>query len=123
MAKENPDLDGNVIKKKILLTKWEKKAFKSVSVDAVSKTLAFKFVPITQGSTVDREYRNYGGLEAITNSSVHRYGIPSLHFRGNIKIGSMTFDTIGVKLLEGDFLYKMEEEYKKCLGRWLDLGN
>lgn len=83
------------------------------------ETLALKFVPISDRFKVDREYKNYAGLEAIlTNSTAHPYGIPSVHFRGDIKIGSRIFDTIGLKFLEGDFNSKMEEEYIKCLGRF-----
>lgn len=90
-----------------------------ISGDINGKTYAIKFVPTAKKYKVDREYRNYAGLEAITNSSVHQYGIPSLYFRGDITIGSKTFDAIGVKLLEDDFSKKMEEEYVKCLGRFV----
>lgn len=90
-----------------------------ISGDINGKTYAIKFVPTAKKYKVDREYRYYAGLEAITNSSVHQYGIPSLYFRGDITIGSKTFDAIGVKLLEDDFSKKMEEEYFKCLGRFV----
>lgn len=65
----------------------------------VKREIAMKFIPPRNKEFAEEEYTIYTCLNAINNTDVERYGIPSIYYFGSYK----NYTMIGFTLLEKEF--------------------